>query len=484
VTRRRVAVIGGGLAGMTAAAALSRQGLDVTLFEQGGALGGKAATSTTDGITLDAGPTLLALPHLVRRAFEELGAADLMPRTFEVDPQCHYLFDDGCQFTVHRDLEKTCASAGALRTGEAEGLRRFYEEAERLWVAAGEPFLEAPLEGWLGFLGRVARRGVGALARGLTLPSLDALARRHLRTDHLRQFVGRFATYVGASPYEASGTFALLAHVERAFGVHHVEGGMGALSAALGRALARAGVRVVLNTEAAYRRHRGAFLAGPHGGEEEFSAVVVNVDPLRYLAGPPGPLTLSGYVLLARVNRRLALPHHTLCFAPDASSEFEALFRGELPARPTLYVCHPVATDATMAPPGASGLYLMVNAPPFPPGAEAAAQARWREAGEALRAQLLARLRALCPELTGATLTVLGERTPLDFARGGATGGSLYGRRPQGRLGPLQRPRMRGAEPGVFFTGGGTHPGGGVPMVMLSGLFAARLTASHLGEAA
>ncbi|HXX30448.1 MAG TPA: phytoene desaturase, partial [Myxococcaceae bacterium] len=77
------------------------------------------------------------------------------------------------------------------------------------------------------------------------------------------------------------------------------------------------------------------------------------------------------------------------------------------------------------------------------------------------------------PSLRG-RLRVLGERTPLDFARQGAPGGSLYGHLPHGRLGAFRRPRLR-AGPGVVFAGGGTHPGGGVPMVMLSGRFASEL---------
>jgi phytoene dehydrogenase-like protein len=76
---------------------------------------------------------------------------------------------------------------------------------------------------------------------------------------------------------------------------------------------------------------------------------------------------------------------------------------------------------------------------------------------------------------------VLGERTPADFAREGAPRGSLYGFLPRGRFGPFRRPRMRGAAPGLFYAGGGTHPGGGVPMVLRSGRFAADMALAHVG---
>jgi phytoene dehydrogenase-like protein len=87
------------------------------------------------------------------------------------------------------------------------------------------------------------------------------------------------------------------------------------------------------------------------------------------------------------------------------------------------------------------------------------------------------------PELKGRT-RVIGQRTPVDLAAQGAPGGSIYGFLPHGRFGPFRRPRIKGRTPGLFFAGGGTHPGGGVPLVMLSGRFAAELAAAHLRRVA
>jgi phytoene dehydrogenase-like protein len=74
----------------------------------------------------------------------------------------------------------------------------------------------------------------------------------------------------------------------------------------------------------------------------------------------------------------------------------------------------------------------------------------------------------------------VGQRTPVDLAALGAPGGSIYGFLPHGKFGPFRRPRIRGNTPGLFFAGGGTHPGGGVPLVMLSGSFAAEMASAHL----
>jgi 1-hydroxycarotenoid 3,4-desaturase len=473
--RRRAAVIGGGFGGLAAAGVLARAGVSVTLFEAGDVPGGKARRLRGEGVVLDTGPTLLTMPDVVRDTFDVLGARDLVPRFDELAEQCAYRFADGRRFVATRALEPMLAAAKAFDPADAAGLRAFYDEAAALYRSAGEPYLEAPFEGMADFMRRVASRGAGAVLTGIRMGTLATLAARHLRSPPLRQFVGRYATYVGASPSQVSAAFALIPHLERTCGVHHVAGGMGALVDGFTAALRRLDVTLRLGARAQWRRRGAELVAGPPGGEISVDAVIVNADPLGDRA--PEPLALSGYVLLLAVPRRLALPHHTVLFSRDYADEFRQLFAGHAPDDPTVHVCHPAATDPEMAAPGWSGLHVMVNAPTL-----RAPCASWPDAAR-MRARCLARLDAEVPGIAR-DARVLGERTPVHFARQGAPRGSLYGFLPRGRFGPFRRPRMRGGVPGVFYAGGGTHPGGGVPMVLLSGRFAAGLALRHLGRAA
>lgn len=468
---KRVAVIGGGFGGLTAAAELASAGHHVTLFERSTTLGGKAQVLDAE-VTLDTGPTLLSMPEVVRATFERIGALELLPRFHRLPLQARYSWP-GHTFDCFEDLDATLASARQFGDAEAAGLQRFYAEAARIYRAAGEPYLEAPFEGLPQFLARAMKRGPGAFLAGMQLGTLDDLAARHFRSPQLRQFVNRFATYAGASPFHASAAFALIPHLERAEGVHHVEGGMGALVRALRLALARLGVEVRLGQQASWTAHRRELVVG----EAPFDAVVVNADP--FAAEPLGTreLALSGYVALLQVNRRLPLAHHHVVFGGDYVREFSELFSGEIPTDPTLYFCHPAATDQTMAPANRSGVFAMVNAPALRSEADAAA---WPGRSAVLLEKCITALLQLNPGLRRDEVVVLGERTPVDLAARGAPGGSIYGFLPHGRLGTFQRPRIRSSTPGVFFSGGSTHPGGGVPLVMLSGHFAAQLAQAHL----
>lgn len=460
---KNIAVIGGGIGGLVAAGELQRAGCQVTLYEAAERLGGKAQRMRWGDVVLDTGPTLLTMPDVVRATFERLGAASLLPKFHELRHQCAYWWPDGKTFGAHRELEPSIHEAERLGVNEGEALRNFYGEAANIFAAVGEPYLEAPYQGPWDLLRRTARRGSKAVWTGLQLGTLHQLACRHFGTPHLRQFAGRFATYAGASPFGASAAFALIAHLEREQGVFHPEGGMGALAESLARAVAQTGVRIHTGVAAGWQRRGGELIAGASGDERPVDAVVVNADPLAQRL--PRSLSLSGYVALFEANQRLTLPHHGVLFSGDEEAEFTQLFSGAQPEEGTLYFCHPAATDASMASPGRSGVYVMLNAPPGTDG--------WEERRAVLREWALSRLRATFPELATVQLTLRAELTPRDFSRWGSPGGSLYGFLPHGRLGPFLRPRQRGPR-GVFFAGGGTHPGGGVPMVMLSGRYAAQ----------
>jgi phytoene desaturase len=337
------------------------------------------------------------------------------------------------------------------------------------------------------------------LPRVLSPRSLDGLARRFFRDERLVQLVDRFATYNGSTPYRAPATFAVIAHVEHELGAYHVRGGMYAIAEAEVALARRLGVAVETGRAVAAVEVRDGRATGVRlddGERVEADAVVVNADPAtayerllpadadpgarrRALASDP---STSALVMLAGVRRTIyALDHHNVFFSADYRREFADLVgRRRAPEDPTVYVCAASRTDRSQAPEGCESLFVMVNLP--------ALDARGRPGGRdalvaELRPRVLDRLARAGVAIAEDEIAVESYLAPSDFAaRYGSRDGSIYGASSNTRLQAfLRQPNRSRRVAGLFFAGGGAHPGGGMPLVTLSGRIAATLVDEYLG---
>ncbi|MER7370155.1 phytoene desaturase family protein [Nonomuraea wenchangensis] len=469
-----VIVIGGGVGGMASALLLARRGHRVRLYEQLPRLGGKLAEHRRDGFTFSMGPSLLTMPAL----FRDLGLERELVEPAEL---CRYRFADGSTLTARRDPELMAAEVERLAPGEGAAWRAFHSWAEGCLRAAGRTFFAGPL----GRPPREARpQDLLAVAPARTL---DGLARRFFRDPRLRQYVGRYATYAGSSPYRAPAALACVPALEHGQGGWYVPGGLPRLAEDLAALLKEAGVDVRLSApvEAVTvdgGRVTGVRLAG--GGHERADVVVANVDAaalygrllpdrrrFRRLArlGPSS----SAFLLMAGVEgRTLGLAHHTVLFSGDYEREFADIFdRREPPYDPTVYVGCSAVDDPGQAPDGTENLTMLVNVPARDPG-------RWRVGVDAYRDLVLERLAGRGLDLSG-RLRFVDVLTPADLRdRYGAWAGAIYGSAYRGRLAPFLRPGNRGPKRGLYVVGGTAHPGGGLPMVTLG----ARIVTDLIGH--
>ena len=185
----------------------------------------------------------------------------------------------------------------------------------------------------------------------------------------------------------------------------------------------------------------------------------------------------SGFVLLLGTDKQYPqLAHHNIFFSDDYPAEFEDLFKRHVPLRnPTIYVCATTRSDSTQAPPGHENLFVLVNAPYLTGTSD------WQRDAPAYRERILDLL-ASYPQID---LRDLREHivcssmfTPEDFRRlYGANAGSIYGLSSNARMAPFTRPGNRSHIRHLYFVGGSTHPGGGVPLVILSGRIVAAMVA-------
>ncbi|RAY13852.1 phytoene desaturase [Actinomadura craniellae] len=467
-------MIGGGVGGMVCALLLARDGHHVRLYERQPRLGGKLAEHRRDGFAFSLGPTLLTLPEL----FRDLGVRrDLV----ELDELCRYRFADGSTLRARRDPAAMAAEVDRLAPGQGAGWRAFHDWASGCLAAARRTFFAGPI-------GRPSGPGrltdLLAVAPGRTL---DGLAGRFFDDARLRQYVGRYATYAGSSPYRAPAALGCIPAIEHGSGGWYVPGGLPRLAEDLAGLLADAGVEVHLDAEVARVLAGGGAVSGvalAGGGTARADAVVADTDAaalygrllpdrrrLRRIVrlGPSS----SAFLLLAGVTGRTAgLAHHSIVFSADYRREFADIFDRRVPPEdPTVYLGCSAVHDPSQAPVGAENWVMLVNVPARDP-------ARWPMSPESYRDLVLDRLASRGHDLAG-RLRFVDLLTPADLRdRHGAWGGAIYGTAHRGPLAPLRRPGNRGPRRGLYLVGGSAHPGGGLPLVTMG----ARIVAGLVNE--
>ena len=489
---KAVAIVGAGIGGLAAAALLAKAGHRVTVFEQAAQAGGKAASVELGGYRFDTGPSLFTLPEVFRAFFERLGR-DLRDYLEPVPlaPLCAYEFADGTRLNSYSDCARFAAELEAAGMARRAELEAYLERSARLWEWAGELFLTRSLHEPATY---ASRRGLKALlnaARLSPFANLHAANARAFADPRAVQMFDRYATYNGSSPFRTPATMRIIPHVEYTFGGYALQGGIVALPRALERAARELGVEFrfgarVERIAVENGRCRGVAV----GGESHPADVVVsNADVLStyrtLLELPEAPEarryarlepSSSGLVFLWGVKRRFPRLHvHNIFFSGDYRAEFDAIFGAlDVPAEPTVYVNITSKVDPEDAPPEGENWFVLLNAPRN-------AGQDWSTLAARARAAVLKRVsRALDCDLA----TLIREEqiiTPADIERDtGSTFGSLYGiasHHPVAAF--LRHPNRSRRIRGLYFAGGSVHPGGGMPLALLSGMLAAELAEKH-----
>ncbi|MBA4028190.1 MAG: phytoene desaturase [Planctomyces sp.] len=509
----RVLIVGGGLAGLSAAvetaAALGPRG-QVTIVERNGHLGGKMNLLRDRGFSFDMGPTILTLPQVLCGLITRAGRRvedyiDLV----RLDPQWRCFYEDGTRLDLRQGLDAMAAALDAQfpGAGSGAGYRDFIAWSRRMLGLSQRVFFYKDL-GSAADMMRLSPLGDPSLLRDVMAMrmhrTLASTAHAMIAQPHLRQLVEHFLQYVGSSPFLAPAILGLIASAQvdhgcwYAFSPDGSEGGTRNVARALERLARQLGVRVVTGravTGLAARGPRGGVSAAvlDDGSELPCDAVISNCDVQRTLSGllatPSAQRrrkriaarytpACSGVVLYLGLSRRYEhLAHHNFLFSRDSAAEFDDIYRAGVPARdPTIYLAAPSRTDPTQAPPGCEALYALIHTPYLRPGQ------RWDGPGgllERYRPVILDKLKscgaAAMPDIERHIVVEHHLHPGMIDAMYNAEGGAIYGLASHGRLRGGFKPRNRSlVAPNLYLAGGSVNPGPGVPMVLMSGVTAAR----------
>jgi phytoene desaturase len=476
----RAIVIGSGVAGLASAIRLRCKGYRVSLFEAGPKPGGKLNEFWRNGFRFDKGPSLFTLPEQVDELFR-LAGIDPEPyfQYHRLDTVTRYFFDDGLTFDAPDSQEGFIEQAAELFHEPGDNIRRFFDKSRRIYELTHKVFLERSLH-------KLSHQLRGdtlyALTRAYELNALSTMAaanQKFFRHPHLRQFFNRYATYNGSNPYVAPATLNVIPHLEHARGAYLPQRGMYQIVEAL-TSLCRE-LEVDLRLETPVRR-----IVNGHGrvrgvvttdGEAHAADVVVsNADVTatyqRLLENerPPfghrlqGPST-SALIFYWGMNGHFPqLDLHNILFSGDYESEFRGLFEEKsLGDDPTVYINITSKQCREDAPEGCENWYVMVNAP--------------ADHGQDWPGQIAHCRQAVqrkIERLTGIDVRahILSEDvwSPPAIARDTSSyRGALYGTNSNNPVSAfLRHPNFSRRHRGLFFAGGSVHPGGGIPLCLLS----------------
>jgi phytoene desaturase len=473
-------VIGAGFGGLAAAIRLSVRGYRVTLIDRLDQPGGRARVFRQDGFTFDAGPTVITAPFLLEELWSLCGRRLEDDVTLQpVSPFYRIRFDDGDTFDYTGDPEEMSRQIARYDPRDADGYRRFFEKSAEIFRVGFEELAHVPFGRMTDML-RIAP----AMAALESYRTVYGFVSKYIRSEKIRQVLSFHPLLVGGNPFSVTSIYALIAYLERKWGVHYAMGGTGSIVRGLVGLLRERGVTIRLGEEVCEIVLEGNRAAGVRlaGGEYIASDLVVSnadvawtyrhllpaysrrrwtdrrIDAARY--------SMSLFVWYFGTRRRYPdVAHHTILFGPRYKGLLDDIFKHKrLAADFSLYLHRPTATDPSMAPEGCDAFYVLSPVPHLDSGVD------WSRQAEPYRKSIESYLaRTLLPDL-GYTLATSRVLTPQGFLEDYLSfKGAAFSIEPVLTQSAYFRPHNVSEDIlGLYFVGAGTHPGAGVPGVLSS----------------
>jgi phytoene desaturase len=473
-------VIGSGFGGLAAAVRLSVLGWRVQVLERLPVPGGRARVHEQDGFRFDAGPTIITVPQFFEELWQLAGrrlSDDV--KLASLDPYYRIRFDDGRWFDYSGDQDHMRAEVARFNPADLPGYERLITESD---IAYREGFEK---------LGTVAFDSVGDLLAALpNMVKMQAwrtiwqLVCSHLKDPALRQVFSFHPLLIGGNPLKVTSSYSLIHSLERQFGVHWAMGGTGALVRAMVKLLASRDVPVRCNADVkriVVEDGRATGVELVDGERIDANIVVSNADAAwtyrHLLPGMQRRVWTDRKLDRAKYSMGLfvwyfgtdcrwdEVPHHQILLGPRYEGLLKDMFlRHHLAEDFSLYLHRPSATDPSVAPPGCDAFYVLSPVPHLDSGTD------WATEAEPYRLKVQAYLeRTVLPGLSSHVVTSR-VATPQHFHDELLSyKGAGFGMEPRLLQSAWFRPHNRSEDvQGLFMVGAGTHPGAGVPGVLMS----------------
>ncbi len=474
----KVGIVGAGIGGIAAGIRMANRGYEVDVFEANSYPGGKLSEINMNGYRFDAGPSLFTMPVYVDELYK---LCDKKPEDYysyvQLEEICRYFWEDGTRLTAFADSEMLENEIENKLGVEKKVMRRALMISEKKYKLTGRTFLEHNLHSWKTWLTRDVLKAL------LNLPALDVFSSMHtvnerlLKHPKLVQFFDRFATYNGSNPYKAPGLLNIIPHFEHGFGAFFPKGGMRQIILGLYELARDMGVqfhfehpveRILVENGTA----NGLMIKGE---KHSFDTIISNMDvfftyqkllpdqkhPTRILKQEKSTSALIFYWGVDKVFEELNL--HNILFSDDYKTEFEYLSKGKIYKDPTIYINITQKYEKSDAPEGGENWFTMINVP-YNDGQN------WDEVIAEARRNIIDKINRILGVDMNQLISCEDILDPRSIeSRTCSHLGALYGTSSNDRMAAFMRhPNFSSKIRRLYFCGGSVHPGGGIPLSLLS----------------
>ncbi|MDN3587228.1 phytoene desaturase family protein [Pedobacter aquatilis] len=476
-------IIGAGVAGIASSIRLAMKGYTVQVFEANAYPGGKLTEVNADGFRFDAGPSLFTMPQYVDELFTLAGKN---PKDYfeydKLDEICRYFYEDGLRLSASSDINKFAKEIEHKTNAKASEIKSFFEKSETIYAVTHKVFLERSLHKLKSYLHWDTVKSIFRFGQ------IDAFRTQHKANLHafsderITQLFNRYATYNGSNPYQAPATLNVIPHFEYHFGAYLPKNGMHAIILALVNLAEDLGVKfhynkkvdeVIYKVEGRRRKVEGIKI---NDITQKADVVISNLDiwftyknllnnilqPKKLLSQQRSSSALIFYWGIKSIYPELGL--HNILFAKDYQSEFDAIWsKKSISEDPTIYINITSKHIATDAPKDCENWFVMINVP-------ANEGQDWDKLIKSAKQHILLKLNRILKKDVSKDIiseTILDPRSI--ESKTGSYQGSLYGNSSNNQLAAfLRHSNFSSTIKNLYFCGGSVHPGGGIPLALLS----------------
>ncbi len=480
INSKSVSIVGSGIAGLAAAVRLAASGHQVSVFEANDIAGGKMYEWENEGFRFDMGPSVFTMPEYVEDLFR-LAGKNPSDYIKIIRPQLpfNYFFDDGLVLNFYADLEKLVKEVAAKTMDDEATIRLYLENIQTKFDLTNTVFLQNSLHILSNYISKDAFRGLMNFGKVEVFKSMDAANRKNFSDEHTVRLFNSFASYLGSNPFKAPGILNVISHFQLNAGIYLPVGGMRAIVNAIMQLATELGVKFHFNTPVKRILVKDGTAVGIRVPDREiFSDLVIsNMDVFnaykQLMPDQIGPARVldhqkSHSVMVFLWGMKKSFPQltlHNMILANDMKDEYNTMFlNSDIGDDFTTYIYISNKINTTDAPQGCENWYVLINAPHVKEGQD------WEVIRSRVKARLLQRLEKVLGEDVAPHIAFEKIQDPRDhMLRTNSAFGAIYGNSFNSKFSVfLRHPNFSGKIKNLYFCGGTVHPGGGVPLSILS----------------